>query len=59
MKKKNLSIKIVTSGSGGLAGMILLGGALATAALVSTFAFKRKQRFKKNLKVVKEDEDIL
>ena len=45
-KKKNMSIKIVTSG-GGLAGIILLGGALVTAALVSTFAYKRIQKSKK------------
>ncbi|KAK1354261.1 hypothetical protein POM88_047517 [Heracleum sosnowskyi] len=59
MKKKSMSIKIVSSGSGGLAGIILLGGALATAALVSTFAFKRKQKFKKSSKVVKEDAEGL
>ncbi|WOG94725.1 hypothetical protein DCAR_0314022 [Daucus carota subsp. sativus] len=41
-----MSIKIVTSG-GGLAGIILLGGALVTAALVSTFAYKRIQKSKK------------
>lgn len=41
-KKKNMSIKLVGGGggAGGLAGLILLGGALA---LVTTFAFKRKQ----------------
>lgn len=58
MKKKNMTTKIVTSTSGGgLAGIILLGGALVTAALFSTFAFKVKQKFNKPSKVVKEDSD--
>lgn len=44
-KKKNMSIKLVGGGAGGggLAGLILLGGALA---LVTTFAFKRKLKSK-------------
>ncbi|KAL8149098.1 hypothetical protein AgCh_006197 [Apium graveolens] len=42
-KKKNMSIKLV-AGGGGLAGIILLGGALA---LVTTFAFGRKPKSNK------------
>lgn len=44
-KKKNMSIKLVGggAGAGGLAGIILLGGALA---FVTTFAFKRKLKSK-------------
>ncbi|KAL1816548.1 hypothetical protein ACET3Z_019122 [Daucus carota] len=68
LKKKNMSVKLVTRGGGGgggagLAGMVLLGGALA---LVTTFAFKRKQKSEKNKQEdslkkckVKQDHEIL
>ncbi|KAL8094523.1 hypothetical protein AgCh_036160 [Apium graveolens] len=56
MKKKNMSTKIVTTANGGgLSGIILLCGALASAAFVSTFAFKFKQKFNKPSKVVNKD----
>lgn len=43
-KKKNMSVKLGGgAGGAGLAGIILLGGALA---LVTTFAFKRKLKSK-------------
>ena len=64
-----MSVKLVTRGGGGggggagLAGMVLLGGALA---LVTTFAFKRKQKSEKNKQedslkkcIVKQDHEIL
>lgn len=49
-RKKRMGIKIVAvaGAGGGLAGIILLGGALATAALVSTFVIKRKQHSNSN-----------
>ncbi|XP_017252522.1 uncharacterized protein LOC108223003 isoform X2 [Daucus carota subsp. sativus] len=68
LKKKNMSVKLVARGAGGgggagLAGMVLLGGALA---LVTTFAFKRKQKSEKNKQedslkkcIVKQDHEIL
>ncbi|KAK1398809.1 hypothetical protein POM88_008672 [Heracleum sosnowskyi] len=53
-KKKNMSLQLVGGGAGGgaLAGLILLGGALA---LVTTFAFKRKQHSKSEKNKHKKD----
>lgn len=54
-----MGIKLVSGGgAGGLAGILLLGGALATAAFVSTHFIKRKNLFNFNKKSEKSS-DVL